>query len=74
MQIYRTALIPGEMIYAMYDVVLLWSVLYKQDPGSVGILVKPVVEQGKRYPPLIEFGRYELQTWYSSPYPQEYAQ
>lgn len=40
----------------------------------MGLLVKPVIEQGKRYPPTIEFGRYELQTWYSSPYPQEYAQ
>lgn len=26
-----------------------------------------------RYPPCIEFGKYEIQTWYSSPYPQEYA-
>ncbi|XP_005102380.2 histone acetyltransferase KAT6A isoform X1 [Aplysia californica] len=26
-----------------------------------------------RYPPCIELGRYEIQTWYSSPYPQEYA-
>ena len=26
-----------------------------------------------RYPPCIEFGRWEIETWYSSPYPQEYA-
>ncbi|XP_018413654.1 PREDICTED: histone acetyltransferase KAT6B [Nanorana parkeri] len=26
-----------------------------------------------RYPSFIEFGKYEIQTWYSSPYPQEYA-
>lgn len=26
-----------------------------------------------RYPPKIEFGRYEIETWYSAPYPQEYA-
>ena len=26
-----------------------------------------------RSPPLIQFGRYEIVTWYSSPYPQEYA-
>ena len=31
------------------------------------------VESQGRYPPLIEFGKYEIQTWYSSPYPQEYA-
>lgn len=45
-----------------------------QEPGSVGLLVKPSIEQGKRYPPVIEFGKYEIHTWYSSPYPQEYAQ
>ncbi|XP_019357923.1 PREDICTED: histone acetyltransferase KAT6B isoform X2 [Gavialis gangeticus] len=26
-----------------------------------------------RYPSAIEFGKFEIQTWYSSPYPQEYA-
>ena len=26
-----------------------------------------------RYPQCIEFGKYEIDTWYSSPYPQEYA-
>ena len=26
-----------------------------------------------RLPPMIEFGKYEIKTWYSSPYPQEYA-
>jgi len=26
-----------------------------------------------RYPPCIEFGKWEIDTWYSSPYPQEYA-
>lgn len=26
-----------------------------------------------RYPPCIEFGKYEIHTWYSAPYPQEYA-
>ncbi|XP_065152821.1 histone acetyltransferase KAT6B isoform X2 [Paramisgurnus dabryanus] len=29
-------------------------------------------DQGQS-PPLIEFGKYEIQTWYSSPYPPEYA-
>ncbi|CAO2590627.1 Histone acetyltransferase KAT6B, partial [Lemmus lemmus] len=31
------------------------------------------VEDCGRYPSVIEFGNYEIQTWYSSPYPQEYA-
>ncbi|XP_067140041.1 histone acetyltransferase KAT6B-like isoform X3 [Centruroides vittatus] len=26
-----------------------------------------------RHPTVIEFGKYEIQTWYSSPYPQEYS-
>uniref|UniRef100_A0A9J8B9T0 histone acetyltransferase n=1 Tax=Cyprinus carpio carpio TaxID=630221 RepID=A0A9J8B9T0_CYPCA len=29
-------------------------------------------DQGQS-PPLIEFGQYEIQTWYSSPYPPEYS-
>ena len=28
---------------------------------------------GIRTPPLIEFGKFVIKTWYSSPYPQEYA-
>lgn len=30
-------------------------------------------EPVSRSPMCIEFGQYEVQTWYSSPYPQEYA-
>ena len=30
-------------------------------------------EPQTRFPPCIVFGKYEIQTWYSSPYPQEYA-
>nr|XP_020651808.1 histone acetyltransferase KAT6B isoform X3 [Pogona vitticeps] len=30
-------------------------------------------EANGRYPSVIEFGKFEIQTWYSSPYPQEYA-
>ncbi|CAH1795541.1 unnamed protein product [Owenia fusiformis] len=33
---------------------------------------KTLVNTG-RYPPCIEFGRYEINTWYSSPYPAECA-
>ncbi|KAA0717948.1 Histone acetyltransferase KAT6B [Triplophysa tibetana] len=33
---------------------------------------KSGADQGQS-PPLIEFGKYEIQTWYSSPYPPEYA-
>ncbi|XP_067876723.1 histone acetyltransferase KAT6B isoform X2 [Heterodontus francisci] len=31
------------------------------------------VDPHGRYPSVIEFGKYEIHTWYSSPYPQEYA-
>ncbi|ESP04027.1 hypothetical protein LOTGIDRAFT_110219 [Lottia gigantea] len=33
----------------------------------------PPTEPQTRFPPCIEFGKYDIQTWYSSPYPQEYA-
>ena len=31
------------------------------------------IDMNARSPPMIEFGKYEIKTWYSSPYPQEYA-
>lgn len=31
-----------------------------------------LIEQ-ERCPAAIEFGKYEIETWYSSPFPQEYA-
>ena len=31
------------------------------------------LDPNTRSPPMIEFGKYEIKTWYSSPYPQEYA-
>lgn len=37
------------------------------NPSLVGL-----VEQ-ERCPSAIEFGKYEIETWYSSPFPQEYA-
>ena len=40
------------------------SVEAAKSQGSLG---------GIRTPPLIEFGKYIIKTWYSSPYPQEYA-
>ncbi|XP_065165530.1 histone acetyltransferase KAT6A isoform X2 [Atheta coriaria] len=42
---------------------------------SDGLLISPshaMVVQG-RNPAAIEFGKYEIDTWYSSPFPQEYA-
>ncbi|XP_023668070.2 histone acetyltransferase KAT6A isoform X2 [Paramormyrops kingsleyae] len=38
---------------------------------KVGVTGPP--DPQMRYPSVIEFGKYEIQTWYSSPYPQEYS-
>lgn len=40
-----------------------------------GILTSPsqLMASQARNPAAIEFGKYEIQTWYSSPFPQEYA-
>uniref|UniRef100_A0AAY5F4I9 histone acetyltransferase n=1 Tax=Electrophorus electricus TaxID=8005 RepID=A0AAY5F4I9_ELEEL len=35
--------------------------------------VRGDVSDQVQYPSLIEFGKYEIQTWYSSPYPPEYS-
>lgn len=34
---------------------------------------KSSVDPNAKSPAMIEFGKYEIKTWYSSPYPQEYA-
>ena len=34
---------------------------------------KNPLDPNARSPSIIEFGKYEIKTWYSSPYPQEYA-
>ncbi|XP_030059079.1 histone acetyltransferase KAT6B isoform X2 [Microcaecilia unicolor] len=34
---------------------------------------KIIVDLQGRFPSVIEFGKFEIQTWYSSPYPQEYS-
>lgn len=39
----------------------------KLSPGSITQV------QQERCPAAIEFGQYEIETWYSSPFPQEYA-
>lgn len=40
-----------------------------------GVLTSPsqIMATQARNPAAIEFGKYEIQTWYSSPFPQEYA-
>lgn len=45
-------------------------------PSTVSSVLSPTsqaVAQQQRCPAAIDFGKYEIQTWYSSPFPQEYA-
>ncbi|XP_033112040.1 histone acetyltransferase KAT6A-like isoform X2 [Anneissia japonica] len=42
-------------------------------PDTSGGSEGQMVEQQSRSPQYIEFGKYEINTWYTSPYPQEYA-
>lgn len=41
-------------------------------PSKLSPTTSQLVEQ-ERCPAAIQFGRYEIETWYSSPFPQEYA-
>ena len=41
-------------------------------PSKLSPTTSQLVEQ-ERCPAAIEFGKYEIETWYSSPFPQEYA-
>lgn len=43
--------------------------------GTVSVLTSPSQSMAlqQRCPAAIEFGKYEIETWYSSPFPQEYA-
>ncbi|XP_069473765.1 histone acetyltransferase KAT6A [Ambystoma mexicanum] len=45
--------------------------IQEQALQKVGVTGPP--DPQLRCPSLIEFGKYEIQTWYSSPYPQEYS-
>ena len=46
-----------------------------QEKANSEMRVQPAADKGSnsRFPPFIQFGPYEITTWYSSPYPQEYA-
>lgn len=41
-------------------------------PTKITPVSSQLLEQ-ERCPAAIEFGKYEIETWYSSPFPQEYA-
>lgn len=41
-------------------------------PSKLSPTTSQLVEQ-ERCPAAIEFGKHEIETWYSSPFPQEYA-
>jgi histone acetyltransferase MYST4 len=41
-------------------------------PSKLSPTTSQQIEQ-ERCPAAIEFGKFEIETWYSSPFPQEYA-
>ncbi|XP_074040879.1 histone acetyltransferase enoki mushroom isoform X2 [Leptinotarsa decemlineata] len=43
------------------------------DPSSTVLSPSQAILDQGRCPAAIEFGKYEIKTWYSSPFPQEYA-
>lgn len=47
----------------------------KSNPIPTPNVVSPstTMAQQERCPAAIEFGQWEIETWYSSPFPQEYA-
>lgn len=45
--------------------------MYFLPAQKVGVTGPP--DPQVRCPSVIEFGKYEIHTWYSSPYPQEYS-
>lgn len=45
--------------------------MYFLNAQKVGVTGPP--DPQVRCPSVIEFGKYEIHTWYSSPYPQEYS-
>ena len=45
----------------------------KAQERALASMATTTLDPTARSPPMIEFGKYEIKTWYSSPYPQEYA-
>jgi len=45
----------------------------ENNPNSLNDITSKAVTMQASCPQMIEFGKYEITTWYSSPYPQEYA-
>ncbi|KAM8924217.1 histone acetyltransferase KAT6B isoform 2-T2 [Pelodytes ibericus] len=63
--------IPGRADYVTQDDVEIFRQARELSFQKIGC--ENVADNVGRYPSVIEFGKYEIQTWYSSPYPQEYA-
>nr|XP_033805229.1 histone acetyltransferase KAT6A [Geotrypetes seraphini]XP_033805231.1 histone acetyltransferase KAT6A [Geotrypetes seraphini]XP_033805232.1 histone acetyltransferase KAT6A [Geotrypetes seraphini] len=63
--------ILGDHNVVTENEVELFQDIQEQALQKVGVIGPS--EPHVRCPSVIEFGKYEIQTWYSSPYPQEYA-
>lgn len=62
---------PPKIVWSVSMDLVLSQMMKVADAQPVEI---GLPQPSRRYPPCIEFGKYEIDTWYSSPYPQEYAQ
>jgi len=65
----RAFMLTGNVVIKMVCVYWCMCACDKQST----LLGAGELEPHPRNPPLISFGQYEVTTWYSSPYPQEYA-
>ncbi|CAH2321675.1 histone acetyltransferase KAT6B isoform X1 [Pelobates cultripes] len=63
--------LPGPAEYVTQDDIDVFMQARELSFQKIGC--SNVADNIGRYPSVIEFGKYEIQTWYSSPYPQEYA-
>uniref|UniRef100_A0A8C5I9D5 histone acetyltransferase n=1 Tax=Gouania willdenowi TaxID=441366 RepID=A0A8C5I9D5_GOUWI len=73
---------PTDSILISFSHVTIMETCNKRDCSSESVCIYPFASQRTgslmnsdsiRCPAVIEFGTYEIQTWYSSPYPPEYS-
>jgi hypothetical protein len=62
-----SALVPTTSQSASISKVNTGKIMFNPSPTTVAVIAQ------ERCPSAIEFGKYEIATWYSSPFPQEYA-
>lgn len=66
-------LLPRALSLLLWLACLCLGVLSRASCVSQKVGVTGPPDPQMRCPSVIEFGKFEIQTWYSSPYPQEYS-